>query len=145
MSYGITTNLKNNIPVAGTGTIAGTITVNAASSVDLYEIHKFLKADLDTAYAALVPAEAPTPNRSYPTTIWLLAAAAGLQLGQRTLALSGAVPGFPVTHIQGGQAHPEPLKIAFGDLQGQPANSNLVVANPTAGDIDLHVICWGDP
>lgn len=143
MASGIQTNIMNNLPTVGTGTLIGSITINAGTSVNLLSIPTILRSTLNSAYAALVPAEPSIPAIG-GRCISLMGAVTGLTVGHKTVGAS-TVAGFPLPHVPtGGGAHPQPLSFPLGDFSNSIETADLMVFNPTAGNIVLHIIYWAE-
>lgn len=144
MAYGIQNNIMNNLPTVGSGTLVGSISITGGTSVNLLSIPQSIRSALNTAYAALVPAQAAVSNVG-TRNMTLMAAATGLVLGHKSLG-GATVLGYPIPHLPStvGASHPTPLSLPLGDMAGQESNSELMIFNTTGAPIRLYVICWAE-
>ena len=139
MSLSINNSIKAGVKIIGSHSFAGTLTINAASSVPLRNIPGIIQAQVKAA-AVAVPQTCPPLGAT--TGMSLLGSAGGLVITHDVAGLSG---GFPINHLAAaGGADGIPLDIVFGSAEDYSATSQLVVSNPTAGNLDLHVLVYSD-
>lgn len=140
MPLGISSNIKYNSPLYSAQTFVGTVTVNAGATVEVQNLPALIQGAVKAA-AAAVPQAAPTIPAPY-NCMQILGAATGLVLSHN---IAGYTGGYPIPHVPAaGGAHPQGLFIPLGDFGNQSVASKLCIVNPTAGNIDLHVIVWGE-
>ena len=138
MSLGTNNNIKAAMPLLGTGSLAGQISIGAGATINVAAIPETLFAAIRTA-AVAIP-QTP-PNYKYPYAMDLLGAATGLILVH---AITGYNAGYPVPHDVGANANPAPLRIAMGDRTGTNTSSQLSIKNTTGGALLLNVICYAE-
>lgn len=138
MSLGTNNNIRAAMPMIGTGTIVGQISIPAGTAYNLQSIPDLVYNAVRTA-AVAVP-QTP-PQYKYPYAMDILAAATGLVLIHN---ITGYSAGYPIAHDVGAGANPAPIRVSFGDRTGSSTASPLSVKNTTAGAVILNVICYAE-